>query len=374
MRRTSPTNERQPPLVPTSSTRTVKEHDMRTTSRWARLTAVAGAVALALTTAACGGSSSSSTSADGSTKFTTVLPWYADPEGGGFFAAQSEGLYKGKKLDVTLQPGGPQVSATQLVASGRAQVGFTDAAGIIQARQQGIPVVAIGALYQDNPVGMMVHADTGITSFAGMAGKTWVVQTGQLGPDWVKKSTGIDFTTQAYNGSIATFLNNDGLAQQGWPTNEAYEAQKSGVKVNFVPFSASGFNPYNDVFFTSESYLASHRQQVVDFLAASMQGWSDYMSNVDVARTANDAILKVNSQQTSQSVWYAWDKQRPYVTAGEGAGQLGAMTEARWSTFMDQMKQLGQPVPSDVKQLFDSSLLPKIPAPATLPAAPAGSY
>jgi NitT/TauT family transport system substrate-binding protein len=352
----------------------MKEQLMKTRSRFARVGAAVGAIVLALTTAACGSSSSSSSSPSGATPFTVVLPWYADPEGGGFFAAQAEGLYKAKNLDMTLQSGGPQVSATQLVASGRAQVGFTDAAGIIQARQQGIPIVAIGALYQDNPVGVMVHADTGITSFAGTGGKTWVVQTGQLGPEWVKKQTGISFTTQTYQGSIANFLNNGNLVQQGWPTNEAYQAEKAGVKVNFIPFSDSGFNPYNDVFFTSESYLSSHRQELVDFLAASMQGWQDYMGEVKVAQTANDAILKANDQQTSQSVWYAWDKQRKYVVAGEGAKQLGAMTETRWATFVDQMKQLGQATPSDVKQLYDSSLLPTVAAPTTLPAAPAGSY
>ena len=335
------------------------------------LTALLVAASALLGVAACGGAEQA---AGGATPFTLVLPWYADPEGGGFFAAQAQGLYKAKNLDVTLQPGGPQVSATQLVASGRAQVGFTDAAGIVQARQQGIPVVAIGALYQDNPVGVMVHADTGISTFDAMRGRTWVVQTGQLGPDWVRRQLGIDFTTQTYQGSIANFLTNDALVQQGWPTNEAYQAEKAGVKVNFVPFSASGFNPYNDVFFTSESYLAAHRQQLVDFLAASMQGWRDYMGDLKVATAANDALLKANDQQTPQSVWYAWDKQRPFVTAGDGQARLGAMTEARWTTFVGQMKQLGQPTPPDVRGLYDDSLLPPVGAPTALPAVPTGSY
>jgi NitT/TauT family transport system substrate-binding protein len=330
-----------------------------------------------LVPAACGGSHSTASASGGSnlTDFKLVLPWYADPEGGGFFAAQAGGLYKAKNLNVTLQPGGPQVSATQLVAAGRAQVGFTDAAGIVQARQQGIPVVAIGALYQNNPVGVMVHADTGVTSFSQMGGKTWVVQTGQLGPEWVKKSTGISFTTQQYQGSIASFLKNDNLVQQGWPTNEAYEAQAAGVKVNFIPFSASGFNPYNDVFFTSESYLKAHRQELVNFLDASLQGWRDYMGDVNVAKGANASILKANNQQSSQSVWFAWDKQRAYVVAGDGQQQLGAMTEKRWTTFLDQMTQLGQmTTPVNVKDLYDASLLPHIAAPTSLPPAPAGSY
>ncbi|MEU6537849.1 ABC transporter substrate-binding protein [Streptomyces sp. NPDC047000] len=357
----------------------MRHHSLRSRARLPRTLTTAAAAALALVAvSACGGNASAektSATTAGSTPFKVVLPWYADPEGGGFFAAKSEGLYQDKKLDVTLQSGGPQISATQLVAAGRAQVGFTDAAGVIQAQEQGIPIVAIGALYQNNPVGVMVHADTGITSFDQMNGKTWVTQTGQLGPKWVKKKTGIDFSTQVYQGSIANFLKKDTLVQQGWPTNEAYQALKAGVKVNFVPFSDAGFNPYNDVFFTSESYLKSHRKELTAFLAASMQGWQDYMGDVSVAEKANDAILKANGEQSSASVWYAWDKQRSYVVAGDGKKQLGAMTADRWNTLIDQMKQLGQlkstPKASD---LYDSSLLPTIAAPAALPAAPDGSY
>jgi NitT/TauT family transport system substrate-binding protein len=321
------------------------------------------------------GSSASSSAPASAEKFTMLLPWYADPEGGGFFAAQEEGLYAKAGLDVSLQSGGPQVSETTLVATGRAQIGFTDAAGIVEAQQQGIPIIAIGALYQNNPVGVMVHASTGITGFKQMAGKTWVVQTGQLAPAWIQKQDKISFQTQAYEGSIAAFLKNDSLVQQGWATNEAYQAQAAGVKVNFVPFSTSGFNPYNDVFFTSKSYLATHKSELEKFLAASMQGWQDYMGNITAAKAANAALLKANSQQTSESVWFAWDKERPFVTWGDGRTQLGAMSAARWSTFLDQLVALGQVKSKPpLSSLFDSSLLPKVPAPASLPPAPAGSY
>jgi NitT/TauT family transport system substrate-binding protein len=327
------------------------------------------------------GSSSSAAGASASSalaaaeNFTMLLPWYADPEGGGFFAAQEEGLYAKAGLNVTLQSGGPQVSETTLVATGRAQIGFTDAAGIVEAEQQGIPIIAIGALYQNNPVGVMVHSSTGITNFKQMGGKTWVVQTGELGPAWVEKQDKITFQTQAYEGSIAAFLKRPDLVQQGWATNEAYQAQEAGVKVSFIPFSASGFNPYNDVFFTSKSFLATHKAELEKFLAASMQGWQDYMGNITAAKAANAALLKANNQQTSKSVWFAWDKERPFVTWGDGKTQLGAMTAARWSSFLDQLVALGQiKSKPPLSSLYDASLLPKIPAPASFPPAPAGSY
>lgn len=334
----------------------------------------AAAVALIAVLAGCGTNASPQSLAHPTLK--VVLGWYADPESGGFFAAQDKGYYTKAGLGaVTLQPGGPQVSGTQLVASGRAEIGITDATGIALARQQGIPVVAIAAMYQTNPVGMIAHADSGINSFKDMANHTWIVQTGQLGPEWVKKSQGISFPTQQYQGSIANFLHEANIVQQGWPTNEVYQAQQAGVRTTFFSFADAGYNPYNDVLFTSQDYLKNHATEIKQFLQASMDGWRDYMGDVNVATTTNKALLTANNQQTSQSVWFAWDRQRQYITSSEGKQQLGAMTQGRWDTLVKQMTDLGALTkPLSGKDLFDSSLLPQVVPTDTMPSAPQGSY
>jgi NitT/TauT family transport system substrate-binding protein len=331
-------------------------------------------VALIAVLAGCGTNASSQSSAHPT--LNVVLGWYADPESGGFFAAHDKGYYTKAGLGgVTLQSGGPQVSATQLVASGRAQLGITDATGVALARQQGIPVVAIAAMYQTNPVGMIAHADGGINSFKDMANHPWIVQTGQLGPEWVKRSQGISFPTQQYQGSIANFLHDKNIVQQGWPTNEVYQAQQAGVQTKFFSFADAGYNPYNDVIFTTQDYLKNHATEIRQFLQASMEGWRDYTGDVNVATATNKALLAANNQQSPQSVWFAWDKQRQYITSGEGKQQLGAMTQGRWDTLVKQMTDLGALTkPLNGKDLFDNSLLPQVAPTDTMPSAPQGSY
>ncbi|MEZ5209948.1 ABC transporter substrate-binding protein [Gordonia sp. PP30] len=338
--------------------------------RWKRAAVAGVAAALALGLTACG---SGDDSAGSGKSMTVVLPWYADPEGGGYFAAQEKGMYTGKGLHVTLQPGGPQVSATQLVSSGRAQIGHTDAAGVVAAQQQGIPIVAIAAMYQDNPVGVLSHKDQNITSFEQMKGRSLVSQAGALYPVWLDKELGVPLKTVQYQGSIASFLHDPSLLQQGWPTNEVRQAEEQGVPVNFIPYSKSGFNPYNDVLFTSKDYFDSHKKELKDFLEASIQGWHDYLADIDTATAANNAILKANSEQSKESVWFAWDAQRKFIVAGDGARQLGAMTEARWSLLLDQLRKLDQ-IKHEVKpsDVYDASLLPQIAAPTDLPPIPAG--
>lgn len=348
-----------------------------------RATTLAGA-AMALTLAAglsaCSATGDSSAAAGDSasaepTDIELVLSWYATPESGGFYAAEAQGYFEDADLNVTITPGGPSVSGTQIVAGGRAQMGISDAVSIARAQEEGIPIVAIAAMYQTNPVGVMVHAESDMESFEDMAGHTWVTQTGQVAPEYIKSTLGIDFDTQAYQGSIANFIADDSLVQQGWPTNEVYQAQSQGVETRFFSYAESGYNPYNDVVFATEDYIAENPEAITAFLEASMNGWADYIGDVDVATTANAALLDANTEQSEESVWFAWDKQREYITTGDGATQLGAMSEDRWSTLVDQMLELSVLSSElDPKTLFDASFLPDIAPASELPAAPTGSY
>lgn len=83
--------------------------------------------------------------------------WYAKGEDGGYFAALQQNFYKDKGIDMTIQPGGPEVSTMQLVVAGKAEFGISYADEILKAREQGIPVVGILAGFQSTPQVLMYH-------------------------------------------------------------------------------------------------------------------------------------------------------------------------------------------------------------------------
>lgn len=310
------------------------------------------------------------------TPVSLVLGWVPDAESGGWYAAQLEGLYARHGLDVSLVPGGPQVSATQLVASGRAQFGITDAEGVIEAREQGIPLVAIAAMYQVNPVGVMVHKSEPWTSWKDLSGKTWVVQTGELGQRWVAIHQHLKISTIAYQGSIASFLHNPSLVQQGWPTNEAYTAATEGVKVRFFSYASGGYDPYNDVVVTTKSYLAAHPNVAKDLLAAGLTGWRSYMGDVAVASRTNAYLVRTNPQDPAAAEWYAWDRQRQFVTAdAAGKDGIGWMTLGRWKELVNQMAFLGAITSKpSAASLFTNAANPGVRPTAAMPPAPKGAY
>ena len=55
---------------------------------------------------------------------TLQLKWVAQAQFAGYYAAKAEGFYDDECLDVTVNPGGPDIVPEQVVAGGQAQFGI----------------------------------------------------------------------------------------------------------------------------------------------------------------------------------------------------------------------------------------------------------
>src|SRR5580692_10643594 len=89
-----------------------------------------------------------------SSKIRLALNWKPDPQFGGFYAAP----YQPHGLDVEILPGGAGTPTIQMVGAGSAEFGVISADELVVARSQGNDVVALFAVFQNNPQGIMVHA------------------------------------------------------------------------------------------------------------------------------------------------------------------------------------------------------------------------
>ena len=87
-------------------------------------------------------------------KIRLALNWKPDPQFGGFYAAP----YQKHGLDVEILPGGAGTPTVQMVGAGSAEFGIVSADELVVARSHGNDVVALFAVFQNNPQGIMVHA------------------------------------------------------------------------------------------------------------------------------------------------------------------------------------------------------------------------
>src|ERR1700722_13721293 len=100
------------------------------------------------------------TSCAKSARTKLALDWKPEPEFGGFYAAP----YSKHGLDVDILPGGAGTPTVQMIGAGSVDFGIVSADEIILARSHGNDVVALFAVYQDNPTGIMAHASRNLTS------------------------------------------------------------------------------------------------------------------------------------------------------------------------------------------------------------------
>ena len=97
--------------------------------------------------------------------------WFPQAQFAGYFVAQELGYYAEEGLDVTVLDGG-NVNPTVAVASGNCDFGTDWIANMLVQREQGLEVVQIAQIYQDAGYRMVALNDSGIETFADLAGRT----------------------------------------------------------------------------------------------------------------------------------------------------------------------------------------------------------
>lgn len=74
-------------------------------------------------------------------KVTIQLKWVAQAQFAGYFVAKEKGFYKEAGLDVTINPGGPDVAPPQVIAGGGADVVVDWMPSALASREKGVPLV-----------------------------------------------------------------------------------------------------------------------------------------------------------------------------------------------------------------------------------------
>src|SRR6185369_1834072 len=80
-------------------------------------------------------------------KVTVQMKWVPQAQFAGYYVAQAKGFYKDAGLDVTIKPGGPDVSPVQVIAGNQADVVVNWMPEALAAREAGVPLVNIAQVF-----------------------------------------------------------------------------------------------------------------------------------------------------------------------------------------------------------------------------------
>ncbi|WP_209121259.1 ABC transporter substrate-binding protein [Alkalihalobacillus sp. BA299] len=269
-----------------------------------------------------------------------VLNWFAQAGHGGIYAADAQGFFEEKGIDVTIEPGGPQVSSIQMVASGSAEFGLVHGDQLIVARNQGIELVALATIYQRSPQAFMFHKGHGIDDFDEVSGRTAFIQPGITYWEYFKSKYDLsDVNELAFTGDHTNFINNVESVNQVYVTGEPFFMEQQGIETEVKLISDSGYDPYQYVLYVTKDYLTENEETVQNFVTAFIKGWNYFKETPDETL---ELIHEKNPDKSMESLQYELEVAKDFIYVGDAEKYgFGYMTEERWSTLIDQLNEAG---------------------------------
>lgn len=275
------------------------------------------------------------------TQLQFALNWKAEPEFGGFYTAKLSGSFQKRNLDVEITEGGAGTPVVQMVANSKVRFGIAAADEVVISQARGTDVVALFAVYQINPQGIMVHPERGFKSLGDVFNSpgTLAIQSGSPHALFLQNQfPGYKVTFVPYAGGIATFLTDPNFSQQCFVTSEPLIARKKGKPAQSFLIADAGFKPYGTVMIARRQYVAKNQKQTRDLIDAVREGWIEYLR---APEPANNAMVKLNPAMDAVSMKEAAEVQKSFILgAGAPVQELGKMTVERWGTLVNQLYDL----------------------------------
>jgi len=303
-------------------------------------------VAAAVALACCGCSRQPAGGSAGSPapfKVTVQLDWVAEPEHGGFYQALAKGYFRDAGLDVTVVQGGPNGFVTQKVATGKADVGQSDSTNALLAIAQGLPVVQIGAVFQNDPSVLMLHADNPVKRFEDLNGKTIMARLEWAFLPYLRNKYHIDFNVIPQNFAVGNFIADRDFIQQGYYTAEPFYIVKGGAKYpKFLYAWDAGFDAYTCLI-ANRAWTREHPDRVRAFMAAYIRGWKDYIEG-DPA-PAHALMKEVNPNNSDAFLAFSRkmivDEKLVIGRDATDDSRTGRISRERYANQIRQLEELG---------------------------------
>jgi NitT/TauT family transport system substrate-binding protein len=287
--------------------------------------------------------------------------WRAQAEHGGFYQAVADGSYADCGLDVTIVPGGPRVNNRALMLAGKLDFYMGgDLMGVLNAAAEGIPAVAVAAMFQKHPQVILTHPGAA-ESWQDLTDLTLLIADGGYMSfyQWMIAEWGFTPEQRApYHFNPAPFLADPGVAMQGFLTSEPYTVRaEGGFDPQVFLIADAGYSTYSTMIEAMRATIEERRDVVQCFVDGSIRGWYNYLYGDNSA--ANARIKADNPEMTDDRIAHAVAQMKAHGIVDSGDAEtlgIGVLTGARVQAFHDQMVAAGVLAPGiDWRAAVDTS-------------------
>lgn len=291
------------------------------------------------------------------------LNWTAGGANAGFAAAIKEGYYKDVGLDVTLVQGNGSGNTAQLVASGRAQLGFAEAVAVTQLIAKGAPMRIVSTIYQSNSSEVNALKKTGIKSVKDLIGKKVGVPAGSAQTTMLPlfltanglKESDMTMMNMPVAAMVPALLQGQVDAILGSSDSYRVQLEMQGAEVDYFAFADYGVPTVSTSIFASEDYIKKNPEELKKFISASIKGWDFAIKNQDQAIKDLKSVFPDANEKTSAAEL----RNIPPLLCSGGAKYMGKAEDVHWERTQDLLSQVKLlPAGQDAKIYYTNEFLP----------------
>ena len=326
-------------------------------------TAIAALFVLAaLTLGACGEAGDGP--AGENEQLTLALDFYVNPDHAGIYEALELGFFEKAGLEVDPQvPSDPSAPIRQ-VAAGRADLAISYEPEVLLARDEGLPVTAVGAIVPRPLTSLISLPEAGIDSPADLSGKTVATagipyqaafmdaileRAGLAAGDVHQVDVGFNLLPAVLSGQADAMLG-------GFLNVEGVDLARRGKEPRVEPVDRLGVPTYDELVLVANSdRVADDPEPLRRFLLALEQGTDAAVAD---PQQATDAILEAGDGLEPRLTAAEVERTLPLLLPVEGR-PFGYMDPEEWEAFAAFMADHGLiEEPPDPDEVLTNELLP----------------
>ncbi len=272
-------------------------------------------------------------------KVTVQLKWLPQAQFAGYYVAQAKGYYKEAGLDVTIKPGGPDISPVQVIAGNQADVVVNWMPDALAAREAGVPLVNIAQVFNQSGLMLTCKKASGVTSPKDLKGKTlgvWYGGNEYPFLNWMAKlgyktDSDIKILKQGFN--VDPLLQNQAACISTMIYNEYWQVVDAGVKesdlITFF-YEKEGVASLEDGLYVMESKLKDPAfvARMGKFVKATLKGWNEAVKNP--AEAAKIVVAADTSGSASEKVQLRQMQNVAKLITNAGTSKIGYLEPAAY--------------------------------------------
>jgi NitT/TauT family transport system substrate-binding protein len=230
--------------------------------------------------------------AEALTKVNFQLNWKITADHAAYYVALKNGWFEEEGLDVNIIIGQGSGYTVQVLDSGKAEIGISDAPVPIKGIAQGAEIKIVGIIFDKHPNCMYFWKDSGITKPQDIVGKTvavpaadghyvmWPAFAKQIGVD----ADSVKFVNIEPAAKVAALATKKADVVFELYTGKPFmEKAIPPEELGTILWSDHGFNAYAHSLVARNDVIESNPEMVKGFLKAAYRGWDFVLKNPEEA-------------------------------------------------------------------------------------------